>query len=793
MSEPYTEAIENDTYSMCTSQPVMQCPPFVWLKPNESIDPDRTGIASVQPGSVDCLEPILTYSDEVETINSCHEVITRTWLAEDPQDPSLYTTCVQTIKRIDEENPIIENSFEDITMYTNNAACEQPVTWEEPNIYDNYAVDFIVITGIRNGTIFPVFNGFPFEEGITEVSYAVYDFCGNVSEATFTVNIMCASCSIECPSNVCLPVGSDVSPDSIGFAVANSDNVNCGMMSLDYQDMVLETGCDGAGTSLRIWSAVFETMSHMEFTCAQTIEIKDDSELVIYGCPEDINVQNAYTRVHWEDPVALNGSYITYLTSSYNSGSYFPLGVTNVVYTATDQCGNETTCSFNVNVLNDDSYTDCPDDIVTSCDGDGTTTVTWEVPEYEGDCMECPKGKTIPGFIYVGSLDGSNYYCSRHYYNYEQAKATAAKFGGYLASINSREENEYLSAHIGSATALIGLSDIENEGHFVWESGEELTFQDWFTAQPNNANYNQDVVELMRSGEWNDIEASAKREFVMEIPCEYVTQIEGPSSGEDLDPGEHYVLYKIADGCGLEKYCGFNITVTSGITMTCHESIVVEIPYEEDVAIVEWDALEYSSCCADCNDASDCIDLTLIEGMPSGSAFERDSLTGIRYRAEDSCGNIAECYFEVQVNTRPGGRVHVIDDEEYTNLEVTSIELMDEEEEISETGKELETFNELTNGSKNIEGLVKEDDSRMSHQFLIYPNPARQNATVEVQDYEDLISITIVSQDGKFVFEKYSGFSFKENIRMINWSYGFYSVILRYSDGSLHTMRLIKS
>lgn len=756
---------------ICSSAPTMQCPSTVWLKPNGNSLPDRTGMPTVQSGSSDCLEPIITYTDEVEIINSCHRNITRTWRAEAPEDPSLFTICVQTIKMIDEINPTVGNPPQNITRYTNSGGCRQAVSWPSLEIFDNYIIDYIDITGTRNGLTFPVENGGMFDEGITVVTYTIVDFCANVTIVSFEVNIMCATCFVECPPNACLPVGSDVSPDVLGYATSFSGNENCGSATFEYEDMMLETGCNGVSTSVRMWSAVFQTMPNLEFTCSQRIELKDENELTIYNCPEDINVRNAFTPVYWEDPVALNGSEITYLTVSHPSGSFFPFGITNVTYTATDVCGNKTTCTFKVSVLNDDTI-DCQNDITTSCDGDGTATVDWVPPVYDGDCNECPKGKPISGFIYVGSLNGSNYYCSRHNYNYTQAKKAAEKYGGYIASIGSKEENDYLAAHIGSATALIGLTDIEKEGTFTWDSGEDLTFEDWFTAQPNDANRNQDAVELMRSGEWNDISITDKREFVLEVPCEFVTQIEGPTPETVLEPGIYSVVYRIADGCGYEKYCAFDISITPGITLSCVEDIIVEIPIQESGTVITWEDLEYSSCCDNCNDTNDCVELELVAGLPSGGMFTRDETTTVVYRATDNCDNSRLCMFNVTIGTKAGSRNHVVLEQDHA------------------AGPELTFETEVNPIDEPVFVPIAEEDKLVLTTEKLYPNPSYGSTVLEIPNYQNLSSVSVYSVDGMLISDKKNNFSLRQNIDTASWQSGIYFIRLMYNGSTVNTLRL---
>lgn len=64
------------------------------------------------------------------------------------------------------------------------------------------------------------------------------------------------------------------------------------------------------------------------------------------------------------------------------------------------------------------------------------------------------------------------------------------------------------------APAFIGLSDVAEEGTFVWSSGEPFTFADWYTGEPNDLD-GEDVVEMSPlHGRWNDISSSVTRAAV---------------------------------------------------------------------------------------------------------------------------------------------------------------------------------------------------------------------------------------------------------------------------------------
>ena len=81
----------------------------------------------------------------------------------------------------------------------------------------------------------------------------------------------------------------------------------------------------------------------------------DDENPVIVGCPSDIDnstdVNAATGTANWTPPKVRDNSGLVTLTSSHNVSDAFPIGVTQVNYTAVDRAGNMAdVCSFNINI-----------------------------------------------------------------------------------------------------------------------------------------------------------------------------------------------------------------------------------------------------------------------------------------------------------------------------------------------------------------------------------------------------------------------------------------------------------
>ena len=71
---------------------------------------------------------------------------------------------------------------------------------------------------------------------------------------------------------------------------------------------------------------------------------------VLTACPSAIVLQTSSTcaTANWVAPTATDNCSTPSVTSNFQSGTCFPIGTSNVVYTARDARGNASTCSFNV-------------------------------------------------------------------------------------------------------------------------------------------------------------------------------------------------------------------------------------------------------------------------------------------------------------------------------------------------------------------------------------------------------------------------------------------------------------
>ena len=107
------------------------------------------------------------------------------------------------------------------------------------------------------------------------------------------------------------------------------------------------------------------------------------------------------------------------------------------------------------------------------------------------------------------------------------AVAYAPRLGGYLATIDSQAEQDFVAALAasslpGGSAAWIGLNDRKTEGAFEWVEGSPASYSNWFSGEPNNSG-DEDCVELWvgsnAGGKWNDNLCSTAKAAIIEIPA----------------------------------------------------------------------------------------------------------------------------------------------------------------------------------------------------------------------------------------------------------------------------------
>ncbi|XP_041352368.1 macrophage mannose receptor 1-like [Gigantopelta aegis] len=103
----------------------------------------------------------------------------------------------------------------------------------------------------------------------------------------------------------------------------------------------------------------------------------------------------------------------------------------------------------------------------------------------------------------------------------DEARAKCNQSGDRLVVLDTEKKNEFVSVYvdrtIGPAWYIIGLSDVQTEGAFVWEDGSVVTFSKWRPGEPNDLRGKEDCVVLKSQiKSWVDIRCTLSLKYICE-------------------------------------------------------------------------------------------------------------------------------------------------------------------------------------------------------------------------------------------------------------------------------------
>lgn len=238
---------------------------------------------------------------------------------------------------------------------------------------------------------------------------------------------------------------------------------------------------------------------------------------------------------------------------------------------------------------------DCPADIIVNSDpGKCGAVVSWNKPFIPSFCPTVHR-ELGPGFMFIGSFNGHDYYTSTASYRWEDAKVIAITLGGHLASITSQEEHDFIFQNGVSDPSIeennrtqgywIGLNDEAVEGTFVWSINEPVTFTNWEEGQPDNnaskINMDRDAdhVEMLPfNGKWDDFDYfdSWPLKFVLEFePCVPATltqtslPVTGLRNGSFFPVGTTIITYQAKAADDIVTTCTFKVIVNGQADADC--------------------------------------------------------------------------------------------------------------------------------------------------------------------------------------------------------------------------------
>ena len=120
-----------------------------------------------------------------------------------------------------------------------------------------------------------------------------------------------------------------------------------------------------------------------------------------------------------------------------------------------------------------------------------------------------PQAPKPPKSVWVINPANGHAYKKIQCQDWHDAQQKAVEEGAHLVSINDEDEQHWLQLIFRSHSSWIGLTDVEKEGTWQWDSGEPVTYTNWAThpvfpdGQPETEK--DYVVITFRDGEWQSI------------------------------------------------------------------------------------------------------------------------------------------------------------------------------------------------------------------------------------------------------------------------------------------------
>nr|XP_060631800.1 collectin-10 [Anolis sagrei ordinatus] len=122
----------------------------------------------------------------------------------------------------------------------------------------------------------------------------------------------------------------------------------------------------------------------------------------------------------------------------------------------------------------------------------------------------------------IRETDEKYYYIVQEEKNYREALTHCRIRDGILAMPKDEASNAVIADYIsksGLFRVFIGLSDTEEEGQFIYADRTPLqNYNNWKEGEPQNVTGEEDCVEMLSTGKWNDTECHLTMYFVCEFP-----------------------------------------------------------------------------------------------------------------------------------------------------------------------------------------------------------------------------------------------------------------------------------
>ncbi len=313
---------------------------------------------------------------------------------------------------------------------------------------------------------------------------------------------------------------------------------------------------------------------------------------------------------------------------------------------------NVCSSAFNVSVplnIADRTLSLSPTSNITANVAAGTcaANVNYSTPTAVTNCSTCFSGNSIPGYTFIGTLNGQRYFRSNASMTWAQADAAAKALGGHLLTISNLQENQLFQ---GLGQHWIGFTDQVVEGTWRWVTGETNAYTNWHSGQPDNSG-NQDfaTINWNNSNQWDDNGSATSLPYILEFDCAVITRTAGPASGASFPIGTTTVTHTATMASGQSATASFNVVVTDNVAPT------IVCPSTQNISLGATGSYTLADFRNSATITDNCTGtITRTQSPAAGTVLTGAGTTVVTITATDAAGNTSSCTFNVvRADTTP--------------------------------------------------------------------------------------------------------------------------------------------
>ncbi len=331
------------------------------------------------------------------------------------------TTCSVQVTVLENTPPQFITCPTEIDVSATGTECYTAVEWVVPTVTDACNPDSVLLQ-------FTASPGDTFGLGQTLVTYTATDPSGNTAVCSFMIMVQDTVAPVfsNCPADITTQVTNACSAIVSWIAPAAGDNCdqNLPAITSNYQPGVSLP----AGVHFVQYEAT-DTYGNAAF-CSFSVTVTETEPPVLSNCPPSQTVflpqSTCDTTLTWSLPVAADNCELDTLFSNVQPGGPFQPGTTLVMYTARDVTGNESTCSFELNVVDQAApeLAGCPKDTVLVGTGNCGATLDFVLPTATDNCDQNPliTASAAPGDTFPVGLTLVKIYAKDTYGNIDSCQ-----------------------------------------------------------------------------------------------------------------------------------------------------------------------------------------------------------------------------------------------------------------------------------------------------------------------------------------------------------------------------------